>query len=214
MGLDMLDLLERWSSEDGEEDTLIEAIVVERTVGEVIVAAVIVGGIVVVKLARESAKGNTAGTPGAFTSVSKVCVERWMLLTFENTSVEGIFVPLLLMGEVMAEVTTSVESAASVVTKAVEARLVLCFLLVTTSIVDISGLLRGKRPGVESSSDFDLHVETTAVVVKDIEEECKGIADMVGAISRGGTAVAPLLGPLPLEIRLWSGSMVISAGEN
>ena len=53
MGLDMLDLLERWSSEDGEEDTLIEAIVVERTVGEVIVAAVIVGGIVGVKLARE-----------------------------------------------------------------------------------------------------------------------------------------------------------------
>ena len=68
----MLDLLGRWSSEDGEEEILIDAIVVESTVGEVMVAAVMVGGIVVVKLARVSVEGNTVGSPGAFISVSKV----------------------------------------------------------------------------------------------------------------------------------------------
>ena len=44
--LDMLDLLERWSHEDGVgEEDLIEAVVVKSTVGEVMVAAVIVGGL-------------------------------------------------------------------------------------------------------------------------------------------------------------------------
>ena len=68
---------------------------------------------------------------------------------------------------------------------------------------------------MESSSDvdpptFNSHVETTDVVLRDMEEECKGGADMVAAIS----AVAKLLGPGPLRIRLWSDSIVISAGRN
>jgi len=65
--LDMLDLLERWSHEDGVgEEDLIEAVVVKSTVGEVMVAAVIVGGfLVVVRLARVSNDGTTAaGTLG------------------------------------------------------------------------------------------------------------------------------------------------------
>ena len=68
---------------------------------------------------------------------------------------------------------------------------------------------------MESSSDvdpptFNSHVETTSVVLRDMEEECKGGADMVAAIS----AVAKLLGPSPLGIRSWSDSIVISAGRN
>lgn len=68
---------------------------------------------------------------------------------------------------------------------------------------------------MESSSDvdpptFDSHVETTFVVIGDMEEECKGGADMAAAIS----AVAKLLGPGPLGIRLWSDSIAISAGRN
>ena len=54
---------------------MIDAIVVESTVGEVMVAAVMVGGIVVVKLARVSIEGNTVGSPGAFTSVSTVIAD-------------------------------------------------------------------------------------------------------------------------------------------
>ena len=66
---------------------------------------------------------------------------------------------------------------------------------------------------MESSSDTDSPsipsdlVETTAVVLGDIAEECKGIAEIL----RGGTALATLMGPIPLEIMLRSGSMVISA---
>lgn len=68
---------------------------------------------------------------------------------------------------------------------------------------------------MESSSDFDpptfnSHVETTAVVLGDMEGECRGVADMVAAIS----AVAKLLDPVPLGIKLWSDSIVISAGRN
>ena len=84
IGLGMLDLLRRWSSESGEEEILIDAIVVESTVGDVMVAAVMVGGIVVVKLARVGAKGTTAGTSGAFTSVSNVSTDRAVLLEFEE----------------------------------------------------------------------------------------------------------------------------------
>jgi len=66
---------------------------------------------------------------------------------------------------------------------------------------------------VESSSDSDSPsirsdlVETTAVVLGDIAEECKGIAEIL----RGGIALATLMGPVPLEITLRSGGMVISA---
>jgi len=66
---------------------------------------------------------------------------------------------------------------------------------------------------VESSSDFDPSsirsdlVETSTVVLGDIAEEYKGIAEIL----RGGTALATLMGPIPLEIMLRSGSMAISA---
>ena len=66
---------------------------------------------------------------------------------------------------------------------------------------------------MERSSDSDSPsirsdvVETTAVVLGDIAEECKGIAEIL----RGGTALATLMGPVPLEIRLRSVSMAISA---
>ena len=114
LGLDMLDLLGRWSSEDGEED-LIDAVVVESTVGEVMVGALIVGGfLVVVSLARVSASGTTAaGTPGVSPSGSKGRAES----AFD-------------MGKVVAKVAT-VESAAS----AVEARLMLCFALLAVSVI-------------------------------------------------------------------------------
>ena len=64
---------------------------------------------------------------------------------------------------------------------------------------------------MESSSDvdpptFNSHVETTDVVLGDMEEEYKGVADI--------SAVAKLLGPVPLGIRFWSDSIVISAGRN
>ena len=115
LGLDMLDLLGRWSSEDGEED-LIDAVVVESTVGEVMVGALIVGGfLVVVSLARVSANGTTAaGTPGVSPSGSEGRAES---LAFD-------------MGKVVAKVAT-VESAAS----AVEARLMLCFALLAVSVI-------------------------------------------------------------------------------
>ena len=121
LGLDMLDLLGRWSSEDGEED-LIDAVVVESTVGEVMVGALIVGGfLVVVSLARVSASGTTAAdTPGVSPSGSKGRSESESL-AFD-------------MGKVVAKVTT-VESAASSVAKAVEARLMLCFALLTASVI-------------------------------------------------------------------------------
>jgi len=119
LGLDMLDLLGRWSSEDGEED-LIDAVVVESTVGEVMVGALIVGGfLVVVSLARVSASGTTAAdTLGVSPSGSKGRAES-ELLAFD-------------MGKVV--VVTTVESAASSVAKAVEARLMLCFALLPASV--------------------------------------------------------------------------------
>ena len=125
LGLDMLDLLGRWSSEDGEED-LIDAVVVESTVGEVMVGALIVGGfLVVVSLARVSANGTTAaGTLGVSPSGSKGRAESESL-AFD-------------MGKVVAKVAkeTTVESAA----KAVEARLMLCFALHAASVIS------GRRP--------------------------------------------------------------------
>jgi len=118
LGLDMLDLLGRWSSEDGEED-LIDAVVVESTVGEVMVGALIVGGfLVVVSLARVSANGTTAAdTLGVSPSGSEGRAES---LAFD-------------MGKVVAKVAkeTTVESAA----KAVEARLMLCFALLGVSVI-------------------------------------------------------------------------------
>ena len=96
MGWDMLDLLGRWSSEEIEEDILIDAIVVESTVGEVMVAAVMVGVFVLVKHSRVSASGT--GTTGAFTSVPKIVAGKQALLEFENTSVEAIFVACLAIG--------------------------------------------------------------------------------------------------------------------
>lgn len=114
----MLDLLGRWSSEQGEED-LIDAVVVESTVGEAMVGAVIVGGfLVVVRLARINGNGTTAaGTPG---STGRAESE---LLAFD-------------MGKVVAKVTT-VESTASesAVAKAVETRLMLCFALLAASVI-------------------------------------------------------------------------------
>ena len=64
---------------------------------------------------------------------------------------------------------------------------------------------------MESSSDvdpptFNSHVETTAVVLGDMEDEYKGVVDI--------SAVAKLLGPVPLGIGLWSDSIAISAGRN
>lgn len=100
------------------------------------------------------------------------------------------------MGKVVAKVTT-VESTASAVAKAVETRLMLCFALLAASVIS------GRK-------SFNSHVETTAVVLGDMEGEWKGVADMVAAIS----AVAKLLDPVPLGIKLWSDSIVISAGRN
>ena len=66
---------------------------------------------------------------------------------------------------------------------------------------------------MERSSDSDSPsirsdvVETTAVVLGDIAEECKGIAEIL----RGGPALATQTDPISLEIMLRSGSMVISA---
>ena len=120
--LDMLDLLERWSHEDGVgEEDLIEAVVVKSTVGEVMVAAVIVGGfLVVVRLAKVSDDGTTtAGTLGVSPLGSKGRAES-ELLAFD-------------MGKVVAKVAkeTTVESAA----KADEARLMLCFDLLAASVI-------------------------------------------------------------------------------
>ena len=69
---------------------------------------------------------------------------------------------------------------------------------------------------MESFSDFDQttfnsHEETTAVVLEDIEEECKGVvAVMVAAIS---TVPKLLLGSVSLEIMWGSDSFVILSGS-
>jgi len=193
--LDMLDLLERWSHEDGVgEEDLIEAVVVKSTVGEVMVAAVIVGGfLVVVRLAKVSDDGTTtAGTLGVSPLGSKGRAES-ELLAFD-------------MGKMVAKVIT-VESAAA---RAVETILELCFALLEASVFS------GRRSWVESFSDFDQttfnsHEETTAVVLEDIEEECKGVvAVMVAAIS---TVPKLLLGSVSLEIMWGSDSFVILSGS-
>ena len=75
MGLWMLDLLGRWSSEVGEEDILIDAMVVERAVGEVMVAAVMVGGLMVVKLDKTGTHGTVGTLVGACLLASKVIVD-------------------------------------------------------------------------------------------------------------------------------------------
>ena len=75
MGLWMLDLLGRWSSEVGEEDILIDAMVVERAVGEVMVAAVMVGGLMEVKLDMAGAHGTIGTLVGACLLACKVIVD-------------------------------------------------------------------------------------------------------------------------------------------
>ena len=65
MGLWMLDLLCRWLSEVGEEHILIDAMVVERAVGEVMVAAVMVGGLMEVKLDKVGTHGTIGTLVGA-----------------------------------------------------------------------------------------------------------------------------------------------------
>ena len=75
MGLWMLDLLGRWSSEVGEEDILIDAMVVERAVGEVMVAAVMVGGLMEVKLDKAGTHGTIGTLVGACLLASKVIVD-------------------------------------------------------------------------------------------------------------------------------------------
>ena len=75
MGLWMLDLLGRWSSEVGEEDVLIDAMVVERAVGEVMVAAVMVGGLMEVKLDKAGTHGTIGTLVGACLLASKVIVD-------------------------------------------------------------------------------------------------------------------------------------------
>ena len=74
MGLWMLDLLGRWSSEVGEEDIPIDAMVVERAVGEVMVAAVMVGGLMEVKLDKTGTHGTVGTLVGACLLASKVIV--------------------------------------------------------------------------------------------------------------------------------------------
>ena len=76
MGLWMLDLLGRWSSDVGEEDILIDAMVVERAVGEVMVAAVMVGGLMEVKLDKAGTHGTIGTLVGACLLASKVIVDR------------------------------------------------------------------------------------------------------------------------------------------
>ena len=73
MGLWMLDLLGRWSSEVGEEDILIDAMVVERAVGEVMVAAVMVGGLM--ELDKAGTHGTIGTLVGAWLLASKVIVD-------------------------------------------------------------------------------------------------------------------------------------------
>ena len=75
MGLWMLDLLGRWSSEVGEEDILIDAMVVERAVGEVMVAAVMVGGLMEVKLDKTGTHGTIGTLVGACLLACKVIVD-------------------------------------------------------------------------------------------------------------------------------------------
>ena len=75
MGLWMLDLLGRWSSDVGEEDILIDAMVVERAVGEVMVAAVMVGGLMEVKLDKAGTHGTIGTLVGACLLASKVIVD-------------------------------------------------------------------------------------------------------------------------------------------
>ena len=75
MGLWMLDLLGRWSSEVGEEDILIDAMVVERAVGEVMVAAVMVGGLMEAKLDKAGTHGTIGTLVGACLLASKVIVD-------------------------------------------------------------------------------------------------------------------------------------------
>lgn len=76
MALDILDLLLcRWSS--GEEEDLIDAVVVKSMVGEVMVAAaVIVGGFAAVNLARVSVNGTTdALNPGEVSPFASMAVK-------------------------------------------------------------------------------------------------------------------------------------------
>ena len=87
----------------------------------------------------------------------------------ESTSVEGLLVTWLTVMEQMVEVTTLTTAVA----KAAETGLLLHFDLVEASFVKISGLL---GLTMENSSDFGSsttgsHVETTAVVLEDIERD-------------------------------------------
>ena len=111
----------------------------------------------------------------------------------ESTSVEGLVVIWLTVMEQMVEVTT----LTTVVAIAAETGLLLHFDLVEASFVKISGLL---GLTMENSSDFGSsttgsHVETTAVVLEDIERDWEGIvvALLVEAVLPEDNDVATVL---------------------
>ena len=111
----------------------------------------------------------------------------------ESTSVEGLDVTWLTVMEQMVEVTT----LTTVVAKAAGTGLLLQFDLVEASFVKISGLL---GLTMENSSDFGSsttrsHVETTAVVLEDIERDWEGIvvALLVEAVLTEDNDVATVL---------------------